>query len=248
VQDLVLGARNEPATPSVQVAMTTIGLIGSGHIGSTVARLAVAAGYDVVLSNSRGPETLQDLVDDLGPHARAATTDEAAAADLVVLTIPLKNVGQVPAESLRGTIVIDTSNYYPQRDGQIAALDDLSTTTSQLVQSQLPGSRVVKGFNNVNYLHLGSLQRPSGSSERSVLPIAGDDAEAKQAVSEFLDTIGYDAYDAGSLAESWRFDVGTPAYGRPYNSDTSGAFPPPPDSGRQATAEAMRQALSEATR
>jgi 8-hydroxy-5-deazaflavin:NADPH oxidoreductase len=248
VQDLVLGARNEPATPSVQVAMTTIGLIGSGHIGSTVARLAVAAGYDVVLSNSRGPETLQDLVDDLGPHARAATTDEAAAADLVVLTIPLKNVGQVPAESLRGTIVIDTSNYYPQRDGQIAALDDLSTTTSQLVQSQLPGSRVVKGFNNVNYLHLGSLQRPSGSPERSVLPIAGDDAEAKQAVSEFLDNIGYDAYDAGSLAESWRFDVGTPAYGRPYNSDTSGAFPPPPDSGRQATAEAMRQALSEATR
>ncbi len=228
--------------------MTTIGLIGSGHIGSTVARLAVDAGHEVVLSNSRGPETLQDLADDLGPHARAATTSEAAAADLVVLTIPLKSVAQVPVEPLRGRIVIDTSNYYPQRDGQIAALDDLSSTTSQLVQAQLPGSRVVKAFNNINYLHLGSLQRPSGSPERSVLPIAGDDAEAKAAVSEFLDSIRYDAYDAGSLAESWRYDVGTPAYGRPYNTDTTGAFPPPVDSGRQATAEVMRQALAEATR
>jgi len=228
--------------------MTTIGLIGSGHIGSTVARLAVDAGHEVVLSNSRGPETLQDLADDLGPHARAATTSEAAAADLVVLTIPLKSVAQVPVEPLRGRIVIDTSNYYPQRDGQIAALDDLSSTTSQLVQAQLPGSRVVKAFNNINYLHLGSLQRPSGSPERSVLPIAGDDADAKAAVSEFLDSIGYDAYDAGSLADSWRFDVGTPAYGRPYNTDTTGAFPPPVDSGRQATAEVMRQALAEATR
>jgi predicted dinucleotide-binding enzyme len=228
--------------------MTSLGLIGSGHIGSTVARLAVDAGHDVVLSNSRGPETLQDLVEDLGPRARAATTAEAAAADLVVLSIPLKNVGQVPAELLGGRIVIDTSNYYPQRDGQIAALDDLSTTTSQLVQSQLPASRVVKAFNNINYLHLGSLQRPSGSPERSVLPIAGDDAEAKAAVSEFLDSIGYDAYDAGSLAESWRFDVGTPAYGRPYNTDTTGAFPPPPDSGRQVKGDAMQKALAEATR
>jgi predicted dinucleotide-binding enzyme len=228
--------------------MTSLGLIGSGHIGSTVARLAVDAGHDVVLSNSRGPETLQDLVEDLGPRARAATTAEAAAADLVVLSIPLKNVGQVPAELLGGRIVIDTSNYYPQRDGQIAALDDLSTTTSQLVQSQLPASRVVKAFNNINYLHLGSLQRPSRSPERSVLPIAGDDAEAKAAVSEFLDSIGYDAYDAGSLAESWRFDVGTPAYGRPYNTDTTGAFPPPPDSGRQVKGDAMQKALAEATR
>ncbi len=228
--------------------MTTIGLIGSGHIGSTVARLAVDAGHDVVLSNSRGPETLQDLADELGPHARAATPDEAAAADLVVLTIPLKNVGRVPAESLRDKVVIDTSNYYPQRDGQIAVLDDQSLTTSELVQSQLPGSRVVKAFNNLNYLHLGSLQRPSGSPERSVLPIAGDDAEAKRVVVELLDSLGYDAYDAGTLAESWRFDVGTPAYGRPYNTDTTGAFPPPADSGRQATAETIRRALDEATR
>jgi len=214
-----------------------------------VARLAVEAGHDVVLSNSRGPETLQDLVDELGPQARAATAQEAAAAaDLVVLTIPLKNVGSVSAETLSGKIVIDTSHYYPQRDGQIAALDDRSSTTSQLVQSLLPGSRVVKGFNNINYLHLGSLQRPAGSTERSVLAIAGDDRDAKAEVGAFLDSIGYDAYDAGPLADSWRFDVGTPAYGRPYNTDTTGAFPPPADSGRQVTAEAMRQALAEATR
>jgi len=228
--------------------MTTIGLIGSGHIGGTVARLAVDAGHDVVLSNSRGPETLQDLVAELGPNARAGSTEEAAAADLVVLTIPLKNVASVPAETLQDALVIDTSNYYPQRDGQIEGLDSGSTTTSALVQSLLPGSTVVKAFNNINYRHLGSLQRPTGSAERSVLPIAGDDADAKARVSAFLDSVGYDAYDTGSLADSWRFDVGTPAYGAPYNTDTTGAFPPPVDSGRQVTAEVLEQALAAAQR
>ena len=229
--------------------MTTIGLIGSGHIGSTVARLAVNAGHDVVLSNSRGPETLQDLVDELGPHARAATVEEAAqAGDLVVLTVPLIAVDRVPAEPLRGKVVIDTCNYYPQRDDQIAALDDESTTTSELVQAHLPESKVVKGFNNIIYIHLLNLARPAGSPDRSVLAIAGDDREAKAAVSQFFDSIGYDAYDAGPLADSWRFDVGTPAYGAPYNTDTSGAFPPPPDSGRQVTADVLREALAAATR
>ncbi len=228
--------------------MTTIGFIGSGHIGGTVARLAVDAGHDVLLSNSRGPDTLQDLVDELGPRARAGTTEEAAAGDLVVLTIPLKNVGQVPADGLRGKVVVDTSNYYPQRDGQIAAIDDGSSTTSQLVQSMLPGARLVKAFNNINYRHLGSLQRPAGSPERSVLPVAGDDAEAKQEVTELIDSLGYDVYDAGSLADSWRFDVGTPAYGAPYNADTSGSYPPPVGSGRQVTAERLREALAAAQR
>jgi hypothetical protein len=228
--------------------MTTIGLIGSGHIGSTVARLAVDAGHDVVLSNSRGPETLADLAAELGPHARAGTRQDAAAADIVVLTIPLKSVADVPAGLLAGKVVVDTSNYYPQRDGQVAALDDGSRTTSELVASQLPGARLVKGFNNINYLHLGSLQRPSGSPERTALPIAGDDQEAKEQVTQLLDSLGYDAYDAGSLADSWRFDVGTPAYGAPYNADESGSFPPPPDSGRQATAEQLAESLDAATR
>ena len=228
--------------------MTTIGFIGSGHIGGTVARLAVGAGHDVVLSNSRGPETLRGLADELGERARAGTTQDAAQADLVVLTIPLKNVADVPADILRDKVVIDTSNYYPQRDGQISALDAGSTTTSELVQSRLPGARIVKGFNNINFLHLGSLQRPAGSPERSVLAIAVDDAEAKQQVSALIDSLGYDVYDAGSLADSWRFDVGTPAYGTPYNTDTTGSFPPPPDSGRRVTAEQLRDALAAAER
>src|SRR3954467_11998409 len=111
--------------------MTTLGLIGRGHSGSTGARLAVAAGYDVVLSNSRGPETLADLVSALGPRARAATADEAAAAgELVVVTIPFRAYLDVPAVPLAGKAVLDTLNYYPQRDGQVAALDDGSTTSS----------------------------------------------------------------------------------------------------------------------
>jgi 8-hydroxy-5-deazaflavin:NADPH oxidoreductase len=242
------GTRNEPPAATVPPGMTTIGLIGSGHIGGTVARLAVAAGHDVVLSNSRGPETLQELAEELGDRARAGTAPDAAQADVVVLTIPLKNVGDVPSGVLRDKVVIDTSNYYPQRDGQIAALDDGSATTSELVQSQLAGSRLVKGLNNINFVHLGSLQRPSGSSERSVLPIAGDDPGAKQRVSDLFDSLGYDAYDTGVLADSWRFDVGTPAYGRPYNADTTGSFPPPPGSGRQVTAEQLREALDAARR
>src|SRR5688500_15428880 len=130
--------------------MTTIGLIGSGNIGSTVARLAVAAGHDVVLSNSRGPETLADLVAELGDRARAATAAEAAeAGDIVVVTIPLKAYREVPVEPLRGKTVIDTNNYYPDRDGHIAELDDESTTTSELLQAHLPGSHVVKAFNNI---------------------------------------------------------------------------------------------------
>ena len=126
--------------------MNTIGLIGAGHIGSQLARLAVKNDYDVVISNSRGPETLADLVRELGPHARAATPEEAArAGDIVVVTIPLKKLGDVPVAPLAGKIVIDTLNYYPQRDGRIAELDSEKTTTSEMVQRHLPGSKVVVG-------------------------------------------------------------------------------------------------------
>jgi hypothetical protein len=229
--------------------MTTIGLIGSGHIGSTLARLAVAAGHDVVLSNSRGPETLQDLVAELGPHAQAATTNEAAAAgDLVVVTVPLAAVESVPSEPLAGKVVIDTCNYYPQRDGEIAALDEESTTTSELVQHHFPQSKVVKAFNNISYVHLLNLARPAGSPDRSVIAIAGDDADAKAAVSAFIDSIGYDAYDAGLLAEGWRFQRDTVAYASLYNGDTTGTWPPPADSGIQITAETMRDKLAAAQR
>jgi predicted dinucleotide-binding enzyme len=197
--------------------MTTIGFIGSGKIGSTVARLAVDAGHDVVLSNSRGPETLADLVAELGPHARAATAAEAAAAgDLVVVTIPLTAYRDVPVAPLVGKTVLDTINYYPQRDGHVAELDDGSTTSSELLQAHLPDSHVVKVFNSINYRHLATLQRPAGDPERTALAIAGDDAGAKAAVTGFLDSIGYDAHDAGPLAEGWRFQPGSPAYGAPY--------------------------------
>src|SRR3954453_10098400 len=130
--------------------MKTIGLIGAGHIGSQIARLAVAQGYDVVISNSRGPETLHELVKELGARARAATVDEAATAgDIVVVTIPLKHYRSVPVAPLAGKIVIDTNNYYPQRDGHIPELDNESLKTAELLQHHLPTSKVVKAFNHI---------------------------------------------------------------------------------------------------
>jgi predicted dinucleotide-binding enzyme len=207
--------------------MTTIGLIGSGHIGSTVARMAVDAGYDVVLSNSRGPETLGDLVEELGEHARAATSEEAAAAgDIVVVTVPFKSYRDVPVEPLRGKVVIDTNNYYPQRDGHVAELDDESTTVSEVLQAHVPESKVVKAFNNINYLMLRELPRPSGDPDRSVLAIASDNAAAKATVTRFLDDIGYDAYDVGPLAEGWRYQRDEPAYVDLYSADPPGTWPP----------------------
>jgi len=197
--------------------MTTWGFIGSGNIGTTVARLAVAAGHDVVLSNSRGPETLADVVDDLGPNARAATPAEAARdGDVVVVTIPLRNYPQVPTEELRGKIVIDTMNYYPQRDGNFPELDDESTTSSELLQAHLPDSRVVKGFKNIFFQHLAALPRATGAEDRSALAISGDDHEAKKVVSDLLDEIGYDTVDLGPLSEGWRTQPDTAAYGVMY--------------------------------
>ncbi|MCW3037479.1 MAG: oxidoreductase coenzyme F420-dependent [Actinobacteria bacterium] len=197
--------------------MPTIGFIGSGRIGGTVARLATDAGYDVVLSNSRGPETLAELVEELGPHARAATPAEAAAAgDIVVVSIPLRAYESVPVEPLAGKVVIDTNNYYPQRDGNIPELDEKSLTSSELLQRHLPTSKVVKAFNNIYFGHLGDLPRPADAPDRSALPIVGDDDDAKAAVADFLDAIGYDTVDVGSLAESGSCEPGTPVYGVVY--------------------------------
>jgi predicted dinucleotide-binding enzyme len=197
--------------------MTTIGFIGSGNIGGTVARLAVDAGYDVVVSNSRGPETLADLTRSLGQKARAATATQAATAgDIVVVSVPLGKIAQIPAEPLAGKIVIDTCNYYPERDGAIAALDDKKVTTSGLVQQHLPAATVVKAFNNIVFRHLGSLQRRSGAPDRTTLPIAGDNEAAKKTVTDVIDAIGYDVLDTGSLADSWRFQRDQPAYAGAY--------------------------------
>jgi 8-hydroxy-5-deazaflavin:NADPH oxidoreductase len=199
------------------VTTRTLGLIGSGMIGSALARLAVEAGLDVVLSNSRGPETLSELVAELGGQARAATPAEAAqAGDLVVATIPLSAYGLLPAAALAGKTVIDTMNYYPDRDGHIAELDAGTLTSATLVQQHLPGSRVVTAFNNIDFRRLFTLARPAGAADRSALPIAGDDAAAKMEAAWLLDALGYDAVDIGTLADSWRSEPGTPVYVQPY--------------------------------
>ena len=192
----------------------TIGLIGAGHIGSQLARLAVRHGYDVVVSNSRGPETLKELVSELGPRARASTALEAAeAGDIVVVTIPLKNIGDLPPAPLAGKIVIDTNNYYPQRDGQIAELDEEKTTTSELLQRHLPKSKVVKAFNHIYAAELTTHGQPAGTPNRRALAIAGNDAEAKRVVTQLIDQFGFDVVDIGPLSDSWRIQRDTPGYG-----------------------------------
>jgi predicted dinucleotide-binding enzyme len=222
--------------------MTTVGFVGSGKIGAIVARLAADAGYEVVLSNSRGPETLADLVAELGPKARAATAAQAAAAgDLVVVSVPFKAFRDLPVEELTGKVVLDTNNYYPERDGNFAELDEGSITSSELEQRHLEGAKVVKVFNNIYFAHLASLARPAGAADRSALPIAGDDAAANRAVAEFLDAIGYDTVEVGPLAESWRVQPGQPVYGPPY-----GSFDDP--AGTPADAETIRTAVAAAAR
>ncbi|HWG01819.1 MAG TPA: NAD(P)-binding domain-containing protein [Trebonia sp.] len=222
--------------------MTTVGLIGSGSIGSTVARLAIAAGHQVVLSNSRGPQTLGGLVAELGPRARAATSGEAAAAgDIVVVTVPVKAYPNMPAGALAGHTVIDTGNYYPARDGQISELDSKSVTDSEFLARYVPAATIVKGFNNIFFKHLLNLARPAGAADRSYLPIAGDDASAKAAATEFLDSIGYGTVDGGPLAEGWRQQPGTPAYGTPYGTFEN-------EKGTPAGEDVIRAALAQATR
>jgi 8-hydroxy-5-deazaflavin:NADPH oxidoreductase len=221
----------------LHLRMTTIGIIGAGNIGQALTRISVDAGHDVVVANSRGPETLQDFVSGVNDRpsakgsARAGTAEEAAAAgDLAAVTVPLKAIDQLPAQPLAGKVVIDTCNYYPQRDGQIAELDDESTTTSELVAGHLPGARVVKAFNHIYAADLASRGTPSGTPHRRALAIAGDDASAKEVVASYLDDLGFDAVDLGPLAEGWRLQRDTPGYG------------PDLDAGqlRQAAAEARR--------
>ena len=211
-------------------------------IGGTVARLAVDAGYDVLLSNSRGPSTLAGFVAELGPRARAASATEAAAAgDLVLVSVPLRAYPSLPAAALAGKTVLDTGNYYAARDGQIPALDSGELTGSGYLARFLPGASVVKVFNNIFFKHLLNLARPAGAADRTYLPIAGDDARAKEAATAFLDSIGFGAVDSGPLAGSWRQQPGTPAYGTPYGEFAN-------EKGTPADAAVIRAALAAATR
>ncbi len=211
--------------------MTTIGIIGAGNIGSQLARLAVRNGHQVVIANSRGPETLTDLVAELGEGARAGTRDEAAAAgEVVIVTTPLAAIETIPVEPLVGKVVIDTNNYYPERDGHIAALDDESTTTAELLQDHLSGAHVVKAFNHIGAADLTGHATPAGTPDRRALVVAGDDAAAKQVVTDLIDAFGFDVVDAGPLAEGWRIQRDTPGYGP------------------RLTAAELRDALAAATR
>jgi predicted dinucleotide-binding enzyme len=222
--------------------MSTVGIIGSGQIGTTVARLAIEAGHQVVLSNSRGPETLADTVAELGSLASAATSAAAAAAaDLIVVAVPVKAFPALPAAALAGKTVIDMCNYGPERDGHIAELDDGSLTSSELLSRYLPDALVVKAINSIFYKHLLSLARPAGAADRSYLPIAGDSAPAKAAVTELIDSIGYGVVDAGPLAEGWRQATRTPVWGTPYGPYSN-------EHGVPAGEDAIRAALAAATR
>ena len=206
--------------------MTVFGIIGAGHIGTALTQILTDAGHDVVLANSRGPETLADLVGELSAResargsVRAATATEAAgAAEIAVVTIPVKAIGQVPVEPLAGKVVIDTNNYYPQRDGQIAELDEGTATSAELLQRHLPSSSVVKAFNHIQAGQIVSARSAAGTEHRRALAIAGDDPAARQRVAGLLDQLGFDVVDLGPLADSWRIEPGSPGYGAEDDAD-----------------------------
>jgi predicted dinucleotide-binding enzyme len=193
--------------------MTTFGIIGAGNIGSHVARALTARGYDVVIANSRGPETLADLVAELGPNARAATAQEAAeAADVAVVTVPMRAYANVPVAPLAGKIVLDTNNYYWERDGHIPELDRGEATTSGLLQAHLPQSKVVKAFNQITAAEITTTGAPAGTPRRRALGTASDFPEAVEFVTRLYDELGFDTVSAGPLDESWRLERDRPAY------------------------------------
>jgi 8-hydroxy-5-deazaflavin:NADPH oxidoreductase len=197
-----------------------IGIIGAGNIGGTLARRFRALGYEVSVANSRGPETLASLAKETGAKA-VPVTEVARGKDVVIVTIPEKNVPALPKDLFAGTgdgtVIIDTGNYYPQRDGYIDGIET-GATESRWVAQQL-GRPVVKAFNNIYANHLLERGQPKGKAGRIALPIAGDDARAKSVVSRLLDELGFDAVDTGTLDDSWRQQPGTPVYGTDFDAD-----------------------------
>jgi predicted dinucleotide-binding enzyme len=190
-----------------------IGIIGAGKIGSTLAQLFIDVGHEVVIANSRGPESLRDLEKQLGDQARAVSAEEAARdGDLVVVTIPVGHYRDLPSDELAGKTVIDTCNYYPQRDGHIAALDDDSATSSELIQQHLRGAHVVKAFNAMRWDHLREYGHEGGAEHRYGIPVAGDDPAAKKQVLTLIEQLGFEPVDAGKLADSRTFQPGADVY------------------------------------
>jgi predicted dinucleotide-binding enzyme len=198
-----------------------IGIIGAGQIGGTLARRFTALGHEVSIANSRGPESLAGLARETG--AKPVSVEQAArVGDVVVVTIPMKSIPQLPRGLFAGVpddvVVIDTGNYYPQqRDGRIDRIEQ-GTTESRWVSDQL-GRPVVKAFNNIYAHHLLERGKPKGAPDRIALPVAGDDRRAKEIVIQLLDQLGFDGVDAGSLDESWRQEPGTAVYGTDLNAE-----------------------------
>ena len=191
-----------------------IGILGSGMIGGTLAGLLVRAGHEVWVANTRGPASLSDLVDPLGPSAHPAGIEEAAAAGdpLVVVAVPVAAYASLPTGPLAGKVLVDTGNYAPSRDGRIAELEVGTWTSSKMLAAQVPRARVVKMFNTIYYADLRDQGRPSGSPDRRALPMAGDDATAKALVAELVDQIGFDTVDTGPLATGRSFQPGSAVY------------------------------------
>jgi 8-hydroxy-5-deazaflavin:NADPH oxidoreductase len=194
-----------------------IGIIGAGKIGATAAKLFVQAGHEVGISNSRGPETLKGLVAELGNKAKPVSVEEAAKfGDVVLVSIPFVKYKSLPADAFNGKIVIDSNNYYPNRDGNFTEIDQGKTTSSELLASHLHGARVVKAFNTIWFEHLKSQGNTNLPVEdRRAIFFAGDDAEANHVVSKLIEEIGFAAVDTGSLHEGGKAQQpGTPIYNK----------------------------------
>jgi 8-hydroxy-5-deazaflavin:NADPH oxidoreductase len=185
-----------------------IGIIGAGHIGGALARVLTALGHDVTIANSRGPETLRELAAATGATA-ATAADAVKGAELVAIAVPVKAVPDLP--DLRGKIVIDADNYYPERDGRIAAIED-GKTSARWTQEQT-GAIVVKAFNTIMAQYIVDKGLPAGAPGRIAIPVAADDAAAKQTVMSLIEDLGFDAVDGGGLDDSWRQEPGTAVYG-----------------------------------
>jgi predicted dinucleotide-binding enzyme len=193
--------------------MTVIGIIGAGEVGSQIARAAIANGYKIVIANSRGPETLSDLIAELGPSARAATAaDAAAGGDFVVVAVPLKLANDIPVEQLAGKIVLDTNNYMPWRDGHYPVIDAGKKTIHELRQEQLPTSMVAKAFTHIQAPRLFLSAKLAGTTGRHALSVSSNYPGAVQLVTRLYDQFGFDMVDNSPLSESWRSGPGQPAW------------------------------------
>ncbi|AXI78874.1 NADP oxidoreductase [Peterkaempfera bronchialis] len=203
-----------------------IGIIGAGHIGATLARQFARIGHEVVISNSRGPQTLQALVQNLGGGVRAVTPAEAVAfGEVVVVSVPYGRYRELPAEGFDGKVVIDTCNYYPERDGHDPDLDSGATTSSEKIRDQLGGADVVKAFNAIHWENIRDRGRPKGDPERLAIPISGGDEDAKAVVAGLIRDIGFDPLDAGYLGRGGsKHQPGTRLYGAELNAEEASAL------------------------